>query len=325
MYNNQTSFYENKQIRRGVNKVSLGVFLYNIFINILAIVYMIGFMFAGIIKAQDGALESQILHKMEQQLVNNGILYILCIGISLLFIMLYFRYNNIKCLKINASKKMTVSKFVPILCVFMGAQFIFSMFSMGLERVFNNFGYTIMEQIESASSTSTTISMFLYASILGPIVEEIVYRGFVMNALKKYGTVFAIVVSSVLFGIMHANLAQNIFAFVVGLVLAYTAMEYGLKWSILLHIINNCIFGDIFGKLIANLTETMQLIASYGMQIGFLVAAIIVLCVKRKYIKAYIVNNKPTKKSYRYAVTAIWFIIFIIMQTLLSFIGIEKI
>ena len=77
---------------------------------------------------------------------------------------------------------------------------------------------------------------------IGPIAEEIVYRGFVMNILKPYGKHFAIVCSAIIFGIMHANIHQIFFAILVGLVLGYVAMEYSLKWAVALHIFNNCIF-----------------------------------------------------------------------------------
>src|SRR5699024_12084498 len=59
------------------------------------------------------------------------------------------------------------------------------------------FGYSFMGSIEAATGTSSTVSMVLYAGIFGPVFEEIIYRGFLMKSLQRYGKTFAILVSAV--------------------------------------------------------------------------------------------------------------------------------
>jgi membrane protease YdiL (CAAX protease family) len=83
------------------------------------------------------------------------------------------------------------------------------------------------------------LSGVLYLVLLGPIFEEIMFRGAILRALQPYGENFAIVVSSLLFGAYHLFLFQGIFAFFVGLVLAYCTLRFSLKWSMLLHMLNN--------------------------------------------------------------------------------------
>jgi hypothetical protein len=65
------------------------------------------------------------------------------------------------------------------------------------------------------------------------------FRGAVLRALQPYGTNFAIVLTSLLFGLYHLVLFQGAFAFFVGLVFAYCALRFSIKWSMLLHLINN--------------------------------------------------------------------------------------
>jgi membrane protease YdiL (CAAX protease family) len=79
----------------------------------------------------------------------------------------------------------------------------------------------------------------LYVAVFGPILEEVMFRGAVLRALQPYGTNFAIVLSSLLFGLYHLVLFQGMFAFFVGLVFAYCALRFSIKWSMLLHLINN--------------------------------------------------------------------------------------
>jgi membrane protease YdiL (CAAX protease family) len=78
--------------------------------------------------------------------------------------------------------------------------------------------------------------------IVPPIVEELLFRGMILQSLRKYGDGFAVVVSSILFGLYHANFVQIVFAFIAGLIMALVVIRTGSLWvSILIHFINNSI------------------------------------------------------------------------------------
>lgn len=88
----------------------------------------------------------------------------------------------------------------------------------------------------------------LYANILyvigivviPPLVEEFVFRGVVLNGLRKFGNGFAIFGSAFLFGMFHGNFMQIPFAFVVGLVFALIVVRTGNLWiTIIIHALNN--------------------------------------------------------------------------------------
>jgi hypothetical protein len=145
-----------------------------------------------------------------------------------------------------------------------------------------------------------------------------------MRGLEKYGKHFAIIVSAILFGAFHGNLIQGVFATVVGIVLAYVAMNYSIKWSILLHIINNFVFGDLWIYLTSGLSQNVQDILSYIMEGIFFAAALVVLFLKRKNIIEYIKSEKTQKGLYLSAFTSIWMILFLAIQLLLGIGGIEK-
>lgn len=322
MQNCENGKNEKKQVKRIINQISRGNIIYVLINMAVAFIYMF-FEIIHIFIIEPNENKHELM--LQEIVDSSGTYMIWAVVVGWVFLTEYFSRRKIKCLKSSTGKKMTKSTFVQILCVFMGVQLIGSLIAMGTEALMNIFGYTVMSQIEMASGFSTTFSMFLYASFVGPVIEEIIYRGYVMNGLKQHGKVFAIVISSILFGIMHANFAQNMFAFMVGIVLAYTAMEYGLKWSIVLHIINNCIFGDILGRLVSVLPELWQYIVMYGIEGAFLLAGIVVLWKKRKNVKRYIDSNRTKKKYYLYTLTSIWFIVFVVAHFLLSFVGIEKI
>lgn len=78
-------------------------------------------------------------------------------------------------------------------------------------------------------------------SILGPILEELLFRGAVTRALlQKYSPDKAIFLSAFVFGIFHLNPVQVIGAFFIGLLLAWVYYRSGsLVPCILIHIVNN--------------------------------------------------------------------------------------
>lgn len=103
-----------------------------------------------------------------------------------------------------------------------------------------------VEKTTSASIAPTgnplwlDILIYIYICLLGPILEELIFRGVLLEGLRKYGSLFGIIMSAVLFGLMHQNIVQCLPAAAIGLVWGYIAVKSGsLIPSILLHILNN--------------------------------------------------------------------------------------
>ena len=89
------------------------------------------------------------------------------------------------------------------------------------------------------------------AAVFGPVVEEIFFRGVMYNAVKrKLGVFWGIVITSVLFSVLHTHAPQYFLAgflpiAILGAVLAYLYEKTGsLIPSITLHVLNNV--GSIF-------------------------------------------------------------------------------
>lgn len=84
------------------------------------------------------------------------------------------------------------------------------------------------------------IILALYMVIIAPITEELLSRGFVMNILSPVNTKFALITSSLLFGLTHGNFNQIFNGFLLGLLLGYIAMKSGsVKYSIIAHMAAN--------------------------------------------------------------------------------------
>lgn len=87
------------------------------------------------------------------------------------------------------------------------------------------------------------LQTFLYifsVSAVPAFAEEFAFRGIVMGRLRKYGNCFAIVASAVMFGAMHGNTTQIVFAFILGLVFGFVdCVADSIIPSVIIHFLNN--------------------------------------------------------------------------------------
>ena len=105
--------------------------------------------------------------------------------------------------------------------------------------------------MENAGFSQSSISPFLvlYAVLLGPIEEELTFRGVIFSSARKALPFWgANVFQALLFGIFHMNLIQGIYAFFIGLFLGYILERSGsIYFSIFLHIVFNS-WGTFFSS-----------------------------------------------------------------------------
>ena len=95
------------------------------------------------------------------------------------------------------------------------------------------------------------IVSFVSLCIFAPIFEEIIFRSAVYRHTEIMGQSFAVVFSAIVFALMHGNLEQLPYTFVMGLGFAYLfAKTRSLRIPMLLHFITNTttvIFTSIIG------------------------------------------------------------------------------
>lgn len=118
-----------------------------------------------------------------------------------------------------------------------------------LNDIFKFFGFYFIEtnvtDIFSYNNIYEFIIVFIYACIVAPILEELLFRGYVINLFKKYGKKTAIILSACMFGITHAEFMQIIPAIFCGIILGILYIKTNnIKVCIACHMINN-IFGII--------------------------------------------------------------------------------
>lgn len=87
------------------------------------------------------------------------------------------------------------------------------------------------------------MTVLICTGIIGPILEELLFRGVVYNKLKTFNKpMTAIILTSVLFGLFHFDLINSIYAFGVSFMFIYLYEKYNtLIAPILMHITLNLI------------------------------------------------------------------------------------
>ena len=81
----------------------------------------------------------------------------------------------------------------------------------------------------------------LLIAVLPAICEELAFRGFILSGLRHTGHKWrAILLSALFFGITHQVIQQSAGAFVLGILIAYLAVQTGSLWpGLLFHLAHN--------------------------------------------------------------------------------------
>lgn len=97
-----------------------------------------------------------------------------------------------------------------------------------------------MEDIPMPSDAVGVILMIIGTAVVPALIEEFAFRFVILQPLRKHGDKFAILMSSFFFAILHGNMVQIPFAFLVGIVLGYICIATGSIWaSVAVHFLNN--------------------------------------------------------------------------------------
>ena len=120
----------------------------------------------------------------------------------------------------------------------------------------NLLSFTIQNDIANPiqnliNSTDLWLNLILI-SLIGPIFEEIIFRKILIDRTIKYGPLASILVSAIIFGLIHGNLNQFCYTILVGGFFAYVYIKTGqIKYSIGLHIILNML-GSVLSMIVNN-------------------------------------------------------------------------
>lgn len=121
----------------------------------------------------------------------------------------------------------------------------FTMAASPLVTLVNLVSQLFVENTVSANSEQFLslhpLLLIFFVGILAPVCEEVVFRGAIFGGMKKEGNIFkAIIASGLLFGLLHMNINQASYAFVIGVLLGFLVEATGSIFSsVLFHVLVN--------------------------------------------------------------------------------------
>lgn len=151
-----------------------------------------------------------------------------------------------------------------------------------LSLMYNVFAYYLNFVLKtSLFDNSNNIAITLLSTgILGPIIEELMFRGIIYNELKsKYSNMKSILLTTIFFAIIHINIIQILYALIIGFILIFVYEKYNnIKAPIILHMASNITTTLFLPLLIKN-----NLIINYGI----FIFSLILLIMLKKYTKLF--------------------------------------
>lgn len=106
-------------------------------------------------------------------------------------------------------------------------------------------GGEAVNKIESYAMDQSWLKVLVMV-ILAPLMEELVFRKLLIDRTVRYGEKLSVLMSGLIFGLIHQNLFQFFYAFALGSLFAYVYIRTGrVRYTVLLHAIVNFLGGVI--------------------------------------------------------------------------------
>lgn len=271
-----------KLIKNGYNWALIGVIIQVIlsFVVIFTLQFIIGAYIGATSGITDGdALTEKITSLLRDKgIIFNAIAYIIANSCAVFIAMAIARRKG--AYKNWFSKSKINAGFTALLCVgTIGLSLIGGMIINFYHIFFDNSGVT--ESISTSLFSDDKIVLvvtILYVCIIGPFLEEFLFRGFVLHETASVSPLLGMVVSSVLFGLFHGNFEQAINATLLGMLLSYVTLKSNSIWpAVFMHITNNsfsCFMSWVSEKLPEDTANTVS-----GVLVLLIVAVSIVTAV----------------------------------------------
>lgn len=200
--------------------------------------------------------------------------------------LIFCKISKIELNTVLPFKKVKASEFISL--IFIGLA-VCTLSNYACDIIIQEFGLFGISNNIDFSQVSDDLGMnlitLLSTAVEPPLAEEFLFRGVILGVLRRYGDGFAVLMSSVLFGLMHGNFVQIPFAFIVGLILAFvTVRTNSLLPGMLIHFFNNflAVFYDILDYNTDSSTANFIYFAITIATVAIALLAVFLLCKNKR-------------------------------------------
>ncbi len=263
-------YYEKQDIRRAGNYVGAGFLLSNVLASVLTSILMI--------------IISILYPQMYNDLSN--MIWVLQFYLSIFMFTVPFLivpsgvHSSVS--EVVTLKKVRFGMCTLLVLMTLGVSSLANFVSIGVDYVWTGiFGRELVTP--SFDMPDNIIIKWIYiisVTAVPALVEEFALRGIVLGSLRRFGNMFAVVISAILFGLMHGNLVQGIFAFILGIALGICVIMTDSLWpAIIAHFLNNLMATILNEVVTLQVTEEMAGLISLAYMMGIMVIGIIALII----------------------------------------------
>lgn len=239
MNNNENNSLKKEQVVYSRNiynlKDSGNVFLFALILPIL--VSLIFSMIANVIAGARG-IETSVITDNMWFMTAYSIVSILC------YVGIYLVYNKIQKIDFKAiNLKFNLKWHTYLIMIVVGVISLFGIqyFISIIDDLLISLGYNMASTSINPTSWGTFFLSVFVLAILPAIGEELIFRGIILNGLRtRFNDIASIFISAILFALMHQNLQQLIYPFLLGSIMAWAVVRSGsLISSVIIHFTNN--------------------------------------------------------------------------------------
>lgn len=250
-----------------------------------------------------------------------------CIVVDIIIILIGLKTTKLKLKRDIFNKSNYSKKIIPLGMASVGGVLLISTtIYLFYSAVIKFMGLTIpAPDFTFPSSTLMRVMYISYICILGPILEEIIFRGILLKSMKKYGAFTAIIFTSIVFSMFHLNLVQFMTPLLLGILLAFvTVNANSIIPAIIIHMFNNSMATVI--TCVAGESELVSTIISTVFIFGGVIGLIFFINQYKNDIKRIIKEDHkllPFRKKLGYCFSNGWsvgYIIFYVTFILINFV-----
>ncbi len=154
--------------------------------------------------------------------------------------LMYWRRYKVKP-SVFGRVKLFNAGFVPLIFFLALCTWVINMvFTAGLVFSLMEFGFEPIETISFPTTVGELMVYYVVIAFSAGVCEEILFRGALMPSIERQGYLPALVLSAVLFALMHMSLLSLVGTFFLGITIGLVVMKTGsLLAGVLYHILNN--------------------------------------------------------------------------------------
>lgn len=115
-------------------------------------------------------------------------------------------------------------------------------------------GGQAVNQIETLAMDQSPLKILVMV-VLAPVLEELICRKLLIDRTARYGEKLSVLMSGLIFGLLHQNLYQFFYAFALGSLFAYVYIRTGrIRYTMILHAIVNFL-GSVVAPAVVSLVD----------------------------------------------------------------------